>query len=91
MNQNADYSLTFNVNVKDSAWTSENTHTFVTGGDASITKVNGKAPADACGTFPADPGQRVRFLHKDHGDLSSRGNLPDLYEPQRFLSGDVTA
>ncbi|MEE1374273.1 MAG: Ig-like domain-containing protein [Clostridia bacterium] len=47
MNQNADYSLTFNVNVKDSAWTSENTHTFVTGGDASITKVNGKAPADA--------------------------------------------
>lgn len=47
MNQNADYSLTFNVNVKDSAWTSENTHTFVTGSDASITKVNGKAPADA--------------------------------------------
>lgn len=47
MNQNADYDLTFNVNVKDSAWTSENTHTFVTGGDASITKVNGKAPADA--------------------------------------------
>ncbi len=47
MNQNADFSLTFNVNVKDSAWTSENTHTFVTGGDASITKVNGKAPADA--------------------------------------------
>lgn len=47
MNQYADYSLTFNVNVKDSAWTSENTHTFVTGGDASITKVNGKAPADA--------------------------------------------
>ena len=35
--------------MKDSAWTSENTHTFVTGpvGDASITKVNGKAPADA--------------------------------------------
>lgn len=47
MNQTADYDLTFNVNVKDSAWTSENTHTFVTGGDASITKVNGKAPADA--------------------------------------------
>ena len=47
MNQGADYDLTFNVNVKDSAWTSENTHTFVTGGDASITKVNGKAPADA--------------------------------------------
>lgn len=49
MNPNIDYSLTFNVNVKDSAWTSENTHTFVTGpvGDASITKVNGKAPADA--------------------------------------------
>lgn len=47
MNQDADYDLTFNVNVKDSAWTSENTHTFVTGGDASITKVNGKAPADA--------------------------------------------
>lgn len=49
MNPNADYDLTFNVNVKDSAWTSENTHTFVTGreGDASITKVNGKAPADA--------------------------------------------
>ncbi|MEE0369513.1 MAG: hypothetical protein UEB92_02900 [Clostridia bacterium] len=47
MNQNVDYELTFNVNVKDSAWTSENTHTFVTGGDASITKVNGKAPADA--------------------------------------------
>lgn len=49
MNQYADYDLTFNVNVKDSAWTSENTHTFETGreGDASITKVNGKAPADA--------------------------------------------
>lgn len=47
MIQGVDYSLTFNVNVKDSAWTSENTHTFVTGGDASITKVNGKAPADA--------------------------------------------
>lgn len=47
MNQYIDFSLTFNVNVKDSAWTSENTHTFVTGGDASITKVNGKAPADA--------------------------------------------
>lgn len=49
MNPDADYELTFNVNVKDSAWTSENTHTFVTGrkGDASITKVNGKAPADA--------------------------------------------
>lgn len=47
MIQGADFSLTFNVNVKDSAWTSENTHTFVTGGDASITKVNGKAPADA--------------------------------------------
>lgn len=49
MNPNADFDLTFNVNVKDSAWTSENTHTFVTGreGDASITKVNGKAPADA--------------------------------------------
>lgn len=47
MNQYADFDLTFNVNVKDSAWTSENTHTFVTGGDASITKVNGKAPADA--------------------------------------------
>ena len=49
MNPNIDYDLTFNVNVKDSAWTSENTHTFVTGpvGDASITKVNGKAPADA--------------------------------------------
>lgn len=49
MNPNVDYDLTFNVNVKDSAWTSENTHTFVTGreGDASITKVNGKAPADA--------------------------------------------
>lgn len=49
MNPNIDFSLTFNVNVKDSAWTSENTHTFVTGpvGDASITKVNGKAPADA--------------------------------------------
>lgn len=47
MNPNIDCSLTFNVNVKDSAWTSENTHTFVTGGDASITKVNGKAPADA--------------------------------------------
>ena len=49
MNPNIDYSLTFNVNVKDSAWTSENSHTFVTGpvGDASITKVNGKAPADA--------------------------------------------
>lgn len=47
MIQGADYSLTFNVNVKDSAWTSENTHTFMTGGDASITKVNGKAPADA--------------------------------------------
>ena len=47
MNQNADYSLTFNVNVKDSAWTSENTHTFVTGSGAVITKVNGKAPADA--------------------------------------------
>ena len=47
MIQGVDYSLTFNVNVKDSAWTSENTHTFVTEGDASITKVNGKAPADA--------------------------------------------
>lgn len=47
MNQYADFDLTFNVNVKDSAWTSENTHTFVTGGGASITKVNGKAPADA--------------------------------------------
>lgn len=47
MIQGVDSSLTFNVNVKDSAWTSENTHTFVTGGDASITKVNGKAPADA--------------------------------------------
>lgn len=47
MIQGVDCSLTFNVNVKDSAWTSENTHTFVTGGDASITKVNGKAPADA--------------------------------------------
>lgn len=47
MGQHIDFSLTFNVNVKDSAWTSENTHTFVTGGDASITKVNGKAPADA--------------------------------------------
>lgn len=49
MNPNMDCDLTFNVNVKDSAWTSENTHTFVTGpvGDASITKVNGKAPADA--------------------------------------------
>lgn len=49
MDPNIDFDLTFNVNVKDSAWTSENTHTFVTGreGDASITKVNGKAPADA--------------------------------------------
>lgn len=49
MDPNIDYDLTFNVNVKDSAWTSENTYTFVTGreGDASITKVNGKAPADA--------------------------------------------
>lgn len=47
MNENTDYSLTFNVNVKDSAWTSENTHTFVTGNGAVITKVNGKAPADA--------------------------------------------
>lgn len=47
MGQYIDFGLTFNVNVKDSAWTSENTHTFVTGSDASITKVNGKAPADA--------------------------------------------
>lgn len=47
MNQNADYDLTFNADVKDAAWTSEDKHTFVTGSGAVITKVNGKAPADA--------------------------------------------
>lgn len=45
--QNWDYDLTFNAEVKDSAWTSQDKHTFVTGSGAVITKVNGKAPADA--------------------------------------------
>lgn len=47
MGQYVDFSLTFNASVKDSAWTSEDKHTFVTGSGAVITKVNGKAPADA--------------------------------------------
>ena len=47
MNQYADYDLTFNADVNDSAWTSEDKHTFETGSSAVITKVNGKAPADA--------------------------------------------
>lgn len=45
--QNWDYDLTFNAEVKDSAWTSQDKHIFVTGSGAVITKVNGKAPADA--------------------------------------------